>query len=165
LTLTPAYIALGSNLRDPAAQVRAGFEALAMLPDTRLAAVSSLYLTAPVGRLDQPDFVNAVALVETGLDPHALLDALLAIEREFGRVRDVANGPRTLDLDIVLYGDEAHDDAELTIPHPRMHERAFVLAPLAEIAPRAIIPGRGMASALAACVDASGITKLDAPEQ
>jgi 2-amino-4-hydroxy-6-hydroxymethyldihydropteridine diphosphokinase len=164
LTLTPAYIALGSNLRDPAAQVRAGFEALAMLPDTRLAAVSSLYLTAPVGHLAQPDFVNAVALIETALSPRALLDELLAIERQFGRVRDVPNGPRTLDLDILLYGEIVHDDAALTLPHPRMHERAFVLVPLAEIAPDAVIPGRGGVSALAAGADAAGITKLDASE-
>jgi 2-amino-4-hydroxy-6-hydroxymethyldihydropteridine diphosphokinase len=165
LTLLPAYVALGSNLRDPAAQVRAGFEALAMLPDSRVAAVSSLYLTAPVGHLDQPDFVNAVALIETALAPRALLEELLAIERQFGRVRGVPNGPRTLDLDILLYGDESHEDEALTIPHPRMHERAFVLAPLAEIAPDVMIPGRGSASALAASVEAGGITKLDAPEQ
>jgi 2-amino-4-hydroxy-6-hydroxymethyldihydropteridine diphosphokinase len=164
LKLNSAYIALGSNLRDPAAQVRAGFEALAMLPDTRLAAVSSLYLTAPVGHLDQPDFVNAVALVETALGPRALLDELLAIERQFGRVRDVPNGPRTLDLDILLYGEVVHDDEVLTLPHPRMHERAFVLVPLAEIAPDAMIPGRGRAGALAPNTDAGGITKLDAPE-
>jgi 2-amino-4-hydroxy-6-hydroxymethyldihydropteridine diphosphokinase len=164
LKLNSAYIALGSNLRDPAAQVRAGFEALAMLPDTRLAAVSSLYLTAPVGHLDQPDFVNAVALVETALGPRALLDELLAIERQFGRVRDIPNGPRTLDLDILLYGEVVHEDEALTLPHPRMHERAFVLVPLAEIAPDAMIPGRGRAGALAPNTDAGGITKLDASE-
>jgi 2-amino-4-hydroxy-6-hydroxymethyldihydropteridine diphosphokinase len=164
LKLNSAYIALGSNLRDPAAQVKAGFEALAMLPDSRLAAVSSLYLTAPVGHLDQPDFVNAVALIETALAPRALLDELLAIERHFGRVRDIPNGPRTLDLDILLYGDDVHDDEALTLPHPRMHERAFVLVPLAEIAPDGVIPGRGGVSALAARVDAAGITKLDASE-
>jgi 2-amino-4-hydroxy-6-hydroxymethyldihydropteridine diphosphokinase len=161
LNLVPAYVALGSNLRDPAAQVKAGFEELAMLPDTRLVQVSSLYRTAPVGFLDQPDFVNAVALIETALTPRALLDALLAIERRYGRVRDFPNAPRTLDLDILLFGDEPYRDDALTIPHPRLHERAFVLVPLAEIAPDTIVPGLQSASELVARVDASGIEKLE----
>jgi 2-amino-4-hydroxy-6-hydroxymethyldihydropteridine diphosphokinase len=161
LSLVPAYIALGSNLRDPERQVEAGIEELAMLRDTRLAAASSLYRTAPVGYLDQPDFINAVALVETGLSPRALLDELLAIERRFARVRGVKNGPRTLDLDIVLYGDEAHKDEALTIPHPRMHERAFVLVPLAEIAPDVIVPGMGRVRDLASRVDKAGITRIE----
>jgi 2-amino-4-hydroxy-6-hydroxymethyldihydropteridine diphosphokinase len=161
LNLVPAYVALGSNLRDPAAQVKAGVEELAMLPDTRLVQVSSLYRTAPVGFLDQPDFVNAVALLETALTPRALLDALLAIERRYGRVRDFPNAPRTLDLDILLFGDEPYRDDALTIPHPRLHERAFVLVPLAEIAPDTIVPGLQSASELVARVDASGIEKLE----
>jgi 2-amino-4-hydroxy-6-hydroxymethyldihydropteridine diphosphokinase len=161
LNLVPAYVALGSNLRDPAAQVKAGVEELAMLPDTRLVQVSSLYRTAPVGFLDQPDFVNAVALIETALTPRALLDALLAIERRYGRVRDFPNAPRTLDLDILLFGDEPYRDDALTIPHPRLHERAFVLVPLAEIAPDTIVPGLQSASELVARVDASGIEKLE----
>jgi 2-amino-4-hydroxy-6-hydroxymethyldihydropteridine diphosphokinase len=159
LNLVPAYVALGSNLRDPAAQVKAGVEELAMLADTRLVQVSSLYRTAPVGFLDQPDFVNAVALIETALTPRALLDALLAIERRYGRVRDFPNAPRTLDLDILLFGDEPYRDDALTIPHPRLHERAFVLVPLAEIAPDTIVPGLQSASELVARVDASGIEK------
>lgn len=164
MSLVPAYIALGSNLRDPESQVEAGIEELAMLRGTRLGAVSSLYRTAPVGYLDQPDFINAVALVETELAPRALLDELLAIERRFSRVRGVKNGPRTLDLDIVLYGDEPYQDEALTIPHPRMHERAFVLVPLAEIAPDAVVPGFGSVRDLASHVDATGITRIEKQE-
>ena len=138
-----AFIALGSNLKNPAAQVRAGFVALATLPATKLTAQSSLYRSAPIGYADQPDFINAVAAIETTLAPRALLDALLAIERSHGRVRDFLNAPRTLDLDVLLYGDLQLHEHGLTIPHPRMHERAFVLLPLAEIAPQCVIPGRG----------------------
>jgi 2-amino-4-hydroxy-6-hydroxymethyldihydropteridine diphosphokinase len=161
LNLTRAYIALGSNLSDPQRQVEEGVEELAMLRDTRLAAVSSLYRTAPVGFADQPDFINAVALIETELTPHALLEELLGIERRFARVRGVKNGPRTLDLDILLYGDESYADDTLTIPHPRMHERAFVLVPLAEIAPDAVVPGVGPVRELAARVDLGGISRIE----
>ncbi len=164
MTLVPVYVALGSNLRDPEAQVKAGFEELAMLPDTRIAQMSSLYRTAPVGFLDQPHFVNAVALIETALTPRALLDELLSIERRYGRVRDFPNAPRALDLDILLYGDEAYQDDALTIPHPRMVERAFVLVPLAEIAPQATVPGLGCVAELAAHVDCAGVEKLDSTE-
>ena len=157
-----AFVALGSNLRDPAAQVRAGFAALAALPATCVTSESSLYRSAPFGYADQPDFVNAVAAIETGLAPHALLDALLAIERERGRVRAFRNAPRTLDLDLLLYGDLVLRDESLTLPHPRMHERAFVLVPLAEIAPRQAIPGRGTALELLATVDPAGVTRLTA---
>jgi 2-amino-4-hydroxy-6-hydroxymethyldihydropteridine diphosphokinase len=162
--MTPAYVALGSNLDNPAAQVRAGVEELAMLPDTLLAAVSSLYVTAPVGVVDQPQFINAVARIETGLKPRELLDALLAIERRYGRVRDIPNGPRTLDLDLVLYGDTSYADDALTVPHPRMHERAFVLQPLAEIGPEAIVPGRGTVRELAAAAGSEGVTRMNAVE-
>jgi 2-amino-4-hydroxy-6-hydroxymethyldihydropteridine diphosphokinase len=161
LNLIPAYIALGSNLKDPIAQVEGGIEELAMLRDTRLGAVSSLYRTAPVGIVDQPDFINAVAMIETELTPRELLDELLAIERRYARMRGAKNGPRTLDLDIVLYGDTTHDDDVLTIPHPRMHERAFVLVPLAEIAPDAVVPGLGKVSELAARIDTGGITRIE----
>ena len=160
MNLTPAYIALGSNLSEPERQVRAGIEELAMMRDTRLGAVSSLYRTAPVGIVDQPDFINAVALIETELAPRALLDELLAIERRFARVRGVKNGPRTLDLDIVLYGDSTYSDDALTVPHARMHERAFVLVPLAEIAPDAMVPGHGRAGDLAARVESAGIERI-----
>jgi 2-amino-4-hydroxy-6-hydroxymethyldihydropteridine diphosphokinase len=144
--MTLAAIALGSNLGEPEAQVMKGFEELAALADTELLRRSRLYRTAPVGYVDQPDFVNACALVETQLAPRALLDALLAVEKRHGRVRDVPNGPRTLDLDIVLYGDQVIDEPGLKVPHPRAHERAFVLVPLVEVWPDAAIPGRGPAA-------------------
>ena len=159
--LQPAYIALGANLERPEDQVRAGFEELAMLPDTRLNAVSSLYRSAPVGHLDQPDFVNAMAAIETALTPRALLDALLEIERRYGRVRDFPNAPRTLDLDIILYGGAHVNEPGLTIPHPRLNERAFVLVPLAEIAPDALVPGLGRVSDLAARADFASLTKIE----
>ena len=160
MSLASSFIALGSNLRDREAQVRAGFEALAMLPQTRLARVSSLYRSSPVGYLDQPDFINAVAEIETALTPHALLEELFKIERSAGRVRDFPNGPRTLDLDLLLYEDFVCEGPALTLPHPRMHERAFVLAPLAEIAPQLQIPGRGQVAALLARVDIAGVTRI-----
>jgi 2-amino-4-hydroxy-6-hydroxymethyldihydropteridine diphosphokinase len=143
-----AAIALGSNLDNPEAQVHRGFDAIASLPKTKLLARSPLYRTAPVGYADQPDFVNACALVETALVPRALLDGLLAIERRQGRARGIPNGPRTLDLDIVLYGDEVIDEPGLTVPHPRAHERKFVLEPLLDVWPDAVIPGKGRASEL-----------------
>lgn len=135
-----AAIALGSNLDDPEAHVRRGFDDLARLPETRLVARSPLYRTAPVGFADQPDFINACALVETALEPRALLDGLLAIERAHGRKRGIPNGPRTLDLDIVLYGDRVVNEPDLTIPHPRAREREFVLKPLRDVWPDAVFP-------------------------
>jgi len=141
-----AFIALGSNLEDPEAQVRRAFHALAALPQSQLAAASSLYRSAPVGRTDQPDFVNAVACVSTALEPQVLLAALLAIETRFGRVRSVPDAPRTLDLDLLLYDARCIAEPGLTLPHPRMHQRAFVLAPLLEIAPNCEIPGIGPAA-------------------
>lgn len=138
-----AAIALGSNLEDPEAQVRRGFADIATLPETWVTARSSLYRTRPVGYADQPDFVNACAVVETRLAPRALLDALLAVEQRHGRLRDIPNGPRTLDLDIILYGGATIDEPGLKVPHPRAHERAFVLEPLLEVWPDAVIPGRG----------------------
>lgn len=155
-----AFIALGSNLEDPVAQVRSGLRALAGLPRTRLTGVSSLYRNPAVGMRDQPDFVNAVASIETRLAPRALLEGLLAIEREHGRLRDFPNAPRTLDLDIALYDEQVIDEPGLTIPHPRMLDRAFVLVPLAEIAPQAKVPGAGFAARLAARVDATGLVRL-----
>jgi 2-amino-4-hydroxy-6-hydroxymethyldihydropteridine diphosphokinase len=165
MNLTCAYIALGANLENPAAQVRDGIEELAMLPDTRLAAFSSLYRSAPVGYSEQPEFVNAVAQIETALEPQALLAELLKIERRHGRTREFANAPRTLDLDILLYGDRAVDDPGLTIPHPRMHERAFVLVPLAEIAPDVDVPGRGRARELVKRVDENSVTQLNLSQE
>ena len=155
-----AFVALGSNLGGPVAQVNAGFAALDTLPATRVVARSSLYRSAPAGYPDQPDFINAVAAVETALAPRALLEGLLAIERGHGRVRDFPNAPRTLDLDVLLYGDLRLHEHGLTIPHPRLHERAFVLLPLAEIAPQRVIPGRGRVSELLRVIDASGVKQL-----
>jgi 2-amino-4-hydroxy-6-hydroxymethyldihydropteridine diphosphokinase len=130
-----AYVALGANLDDPVTQVHAAFDALRGLPASRLLRTSSLYRTAPVGVHGQPDFINAVAQLETGLDAEALLDALLTIEASFGRRRDFHLAPRTLDLDLLLFDDAVIDTPRLVLPHPRMHLRAFVMAPLAEIAP------------------------------
>lgn len=156
-----AYVALGANIGEPQRQVEAGFAALAALPGTRVVARSSLYRSAPVGYADQPDFINAVAAVDTGLEPQALLAALLGIERAHGRVRDFPNAPRTLDLDIVLYGERVIHEPGLTVPHARMLERAFVMLPLAEIAPDANVPGQGSVRALAARVDASGLVRIE----
>jgi len=146
--MTRAAVALGSNMEDPERQVMRGFDEIAALPDTELIGRSRLYRTSPVGYVDQPDFVNACALVETRLEPHALLDELLAVEQRHGRVRSIPNGPRTLDLDIVLYGDRVIDEPGLKVPHPRAHERAFVLEPLVDVWPDAVIPGQGRASDL-----------------
>jgi len=159
-----AFIALGGNLDDPAAQVRHGIDELAALPHTRLQRASALYRSTPVGYRDQPDFINAVAQVATQLVPRELLEALLAIEHRHGRVRGVPNGPRTLDLDLLLYGDRSVREPGLVVPHPRMHERAFVMAPLAEIAPHARVSGRGTVAELLARLGTGGVTRLaDAP--
>ena len=141
--MNTAYVALGANLGDPLATLRLAVEALHALPDSRTLGVSSFYRTAPVGLRNQPDFINAVASLQTGLTPAALLDALFAVEGQFGRVRSIRNAPRTLDLDLLMHGAHVSDDPYLTLPHPRMHLRAFVLAPLAEIAPALMVPGHG----------------------
>lgn len=143
-----AYIGLGSNQDGPRAQVDQAFAELAGLPATRLAARSPLYRSAPLDAPGQPDFVNAVAAVETELSAAQLLEALQAIESRHGRERAYRNAPRTLDLDLLLFGDTAFASPTLTLPHPRMHERAFVLRPLLDLDPRAEIPGRGAARAL-----------------
>lgn len=149
-----AYIGLGANLDDPAAQVKYAFAELDRLPGTRLVTRSSLYTSAPVGYVDQPDFINAVAHLQTTLAPRALLAALLDIEQRHGRARSFRNAPRTLDLDLLLYGAAYFHEDHLTLPHPRMTERAFVLLPLTEIAPEITIPGHGRAAdCIAACAD------------
>lgn len=140
-----AYIGLGSNLEDPAEQLLRAFGELSSTEGVVLLARSSLYRSAPVGYIDQPDFVNAAALVATTLSPHRLLAALHAIEAAHGRRREFRNGPRSLDLDLLLYGAETLDLPELVLPHPAAHARAFVLEPLLEIAPDCVIPGRGLA--------------------
>jgi len=158
--MSTAYIALGANLGDPAATVRAAFAALANLPESRVSRSSSLYRTVPVGILDQPEFINAVARLETTLAPEALLDTLFEIEQRFGRHRAEKNGPRTLDLDLLLYDDQFLDLPRLTLPHPRLHLRAFVLQPLAEIEPKLAIPGRGSIAAWLPAVANQGIVRL-----
>jgi 2-amino-4-hydroxy-6-hydroxymethyldihydropteridine diphosphokinase len=142
-----AFVGLGSNLNDPRAQVSRALQLLDSLPRTRLLQCSSLYRSAPVGFLDQPDFINAVAKLSTELAPRALLDALLALEHDNGRTREFRNAPRTLDLDVLLYGELEMHEHGLTLPHPQMHLRAFVLQPLLEIAPDCVIPGVGEAAA------------------
>jgi 2-amino-4-hydroxy-6-hydroxymethyldihydropteridine diphosphokinase len=149
-----AVIGLGANLGDPVEQLRAAIAALGALPQTRVLAVSSFYRTAPVGFLDQPDFVNAAVAVDTALAPRALLDALASIERAAGRERTFKDAPRLIDLDLLLYDERVVDEPGLAIPHPRLHERAFALAPLVEVAPDAVVPGRGKAAdLLAGCAD------------
>ena len=144
-----ACIGLGGNLGDAAATLRAAQEALGRLRLTRLLRASRLYRTPAWGKTEQPDFINAAILLETSLPARELLDGLLAIERDFGRTRAADGsdrwGARTLDLDLLLYGDVEIDEPGLHVPHPHLHERAFALLPLVEVAPDAMIPGRGLA--------------------
>jgi 2-amino-4-hydroxy-6-hydroxymethyldihydropteridine diphosphokinase len=137
------FVALGANLGNPVATVKEAIISLRGLPQTRFISASSLYRTAPLGLKNQPDFINAVVELVTALSAPELLESLFSIEADFGRQRSVKYAPRTLDLDLLLHGDAVSDDPLLTLPHPRMHERAFVLAPLLEIAPQLAIPGRG----------------------
>ena len=148
-----AYIGLGSNLAEPLQQLRAALAALAALPQSRLCASSSFYASDPLGPADQPRYVNAVAALDTELAPLTLLDALQAIELDQGRTRKAERwGPRTLDLDILLFGERQLDEPRLRVPHYHMHARPFVLYPLAELAPELRLPGgRRLAELLAAC--------------
>ena len=141
--MTVAYVGIGSNLDQPKNHVCLAIEQLAGIPGTAVVKHSSLYRSGPVGYADQPDFVNAVAQIETSLPASRLLTELKQIETRHGRRRSFKNAPRTLDLDILLYGEVTMTLAHLTLPHPRMHERAFVLKPLYEVAPHASIPGVG----------------------
>lgn len=155
-----AFVALGSNLRNPVVQIKTALRELANLPHTRLVKTSSLYRTVPVGYDNQPDFINAVAEIETNLTPHALLEALLALEDRHGRTRPFPNAPRVLDLDLLLYDGSTMQTTTLTLPHPRMHTRGFVMLPLAEIAPQLDIPGHGTAATLARQCLGQGVEKL-----
>ncbi|MEC5397263.1 2-amino-4-hydroxy-6-hydroxymethyldihydropteridine diphosphokinase [Uliginosibacterium sp. H1] len=156
-----AYIGLGANLGDARRALLDAAAELNHLPETEVVAVSSLYRTAPVGYAHQPDFINGVAAVDTQLGPRALLDALLQLEQDWGRERSFRNAPRTLDLDVLLYGDQTVDEAGLHVPHPRLHERAFVLVPLAEIAPHLVLPdGRAIAALLHGVAD-QDITRIE----
>lgn len=157
--MTLAFVGLGANLGDARATIVDTFAELAQLPQTRVTATSSLYASAPVDA-GGPDFVNAVAALDTGLDPHSLLAELLRIEARHGRTRAYRNAPRTLDLDLLLHGESLIDDATLTLPHPRMTARAFVLVPLAEIAPHLVLPSGQSVASLAAQVREQKLTML-----
>jgi len=161
--VTRAYVALGSNLGNPQQQLLDAMDALANLPDTQLLQHSHLYRTPPWGMLEQPPFVNAVVQLDTMLSPHALLDALLAIEQQAGRVRAERNGPRTLDLDLLHVEGVQLDDPQLTLPHPRMTERAFVLLPLHDVAPELRLPGNGTVAERLAQLDLAGCIRLLEP--
>ncbi|WP_426339977.1 2-amino-4-hydroxy-6-hydroxymethyldihydropteridine diphosphokinase [Pseudoduganella sp. S-14] len=154
-----AYIGIGANLGDARANVLDAVERLRKLPGATLEAVSSLYRTAPIDSSGD-DYINAVARLETSLPAQALLEALFDIEQAHGRERPYYNAPRTLDLDLLLYGDEQIATPTLTVPHPRMHRRAFVLMPLLELAPEVVLPGLGRAGDFAPSVSDQGIIRL-----
>lgn len=157
-----AYVGLGANLDEPIAHVSRAFDELAAFPRTRVTARSPLYKSAPLGPQDQPDYINAVAALVTSLAPLELLAALRGIEVLHGRRRDGAHwGPRTLDLDLLLYGDLVFDTPELALPHPGLHERSFVLYPLADIAPTLVIPGWGRLRELCAGLKGGRIQRLE----
>lgn len=155
-----AYLGLGGNVGDPAASMSQALRMLDADPECRVAAVSRLYRTPPWGKTDQDWFFNAAAAVETTLSPHALLDLCLDIERSMKRIRSERWGPRTLDMDILVFGDVTLSDERLTVPHPRMTDRAFVLMPLADLAPEMSVAGETVAHWLAA-VDRTGIEIAD----
>ncbi len=158
-----AFVGLGGNLGEVAATLRAATEALARLPATRLLRASRLYRTPAWGLEQQPDFINGVVALETRLDPRELLDALLRIEREFGREREGGPrwGPRSLDLDLLLHGEAVVEQAGLRLPHPHLHERAFALVPLLEIAADILIPGQGSARDALSRLDSSAIEAIE----
>ena len=156
-----AYVGLGANLDDPVQHVRRAGEGLSSLPSTRVLALSPLYRSAPLGPRDQPDYINAVAALSTGLSALELLAALREVEARHGRRRDGTRwGPRTLDLDILVYGDLTLQSPALTLPHPALHERGFVLYPLYDVAPDLEIPGRGSVRALRERLGHVHITRL-----
>ncbi len=155
-----AYVAIGSNLSDPQEQVRLGIKAVAALAGCQMVKFSGLYGSSPMGRKEQPNYVNAVMAVETTFSPMQLLRELQAIEIRHGRVKVVRWGARTLDLDLLLYGDERIEVPELTVPHVGIAERAFVLYPLSEIAPHVTIPGKGKVSVLLQQCPRSGLDRI-----
>ena len=159
--MTRAYVGLGANLGEPRRQLTDALTAMSGLPETRLAGHSGFYRSAPVGYEDQPEFLNAVAALDTRLAPGVLLEGLQGIERRNGRERSFPNAPRTLDLDLLLFGEEQIARPGLTVPHPRMHERAFVLQPLLELDPEISVPGKGLASALLPACSSQKIERID----
>ena len=159
----PAYVALGSNLDDPRAQVERAMAALDELPQSRCVLRSSMYRSRPFGPVEQPDFINAVAGLLTALEPATLLASLQGLETSLGRARPVVRwGPRRIDLDLLVHGSTRIDEPQLQVPHPGIAERAFVLAPLAEVAPDLDVPGAGRVRTLAARVDSSGLSRMAA---
>jgi 2-amino-4-hydroxy-6-hydroxymethyldihydropteridine diphosphokinase len=159
--MTVVYVGLGSNIGEPRRQLEDAIEQLKNLPDTNFDLVSGFYKSAPLGYVDQADFLNAVARLDTALPAEQLLENLLKIEKRQGRERSFAGAPRTLDLDLLLYGDAVVATPRLSVPHPRMHERAFVLEPLTEIAPDIAIPGRGAARELLAACHGQKVERTD----
>lgn len=155
------YIGLGSNLADPQAQVNLAIDALGLLPTTNVVQQSSLYMSPPMGPPDQPDYINAVVEIETKLTAHTLLDQLQSIEQQQGRVRKRHWGERTIDLDLLLYGDQIVDDERLQIPHPGIPVRAFVLYPLVEIAPELTIPDMGHIDQLTKQCPLDGLQRVE----
>jgi 2-amino-4-hydroxy-6-hydroxymethyldihydropteridine diphosphokinase len=155
-----AYIAIGSNLAEPLKQVIAAWDEIAKLPKSELIQKSSLYVSKPLGYKDQPDFINAVVLLDTELSPHELLSELQSVEILHERVRSFPNAPRTLDLDIILFGNLEINDPQLVIPHPRMHERAFVIFPLQEINPNISIPHIGDIAKIAKGLDPKSAKRI-----
>jgi 2-amino-4-hydroxy-6-hydroxymethyldihydropteridine diphosphokinase len=152
-----AYVSLGANLDDRAATIGRAVELIASSTGVEVVGVSALRETEPWGPVEQPAYLNGALVLETELGPRAVLDLLLDVERRLGRVRDDRRwGPRTIDLDLLLYGELSIDEPGLTLPHPRLHERRFALEPLAELAPDVIVPGRGSVSELLAALDAPG---------
>ena len=158
-----AYVGLGGNLGDVGSTFMEAIFVMDSLPQTSVRAQSKLYRSPPWGRTDQPEFINAVVELQTRLAARVLLDYLLDVETRFGRVRSDADkwGPRTLDLDLLVFGEQSMDQPGLHLPHPNVHERAFVLVPLAEIAPNLQIPGQGSVDELLASADASGIVAIE----
>jgi 2-amino-4-hydroxy-6-hydroxymethyldihydropteridine diphosphokinase len=156
-----AYLGLGSNLLDPVTQLNCAYETIATLDGVKVLAMSGYYHSSPMGPQDQPDYVNAVLAVATVLPPLGLLHALQAIENEQGRVRGERWGARTLDLDVLLYGDQCIDLPELIVPHPGLAQRAFVLYPLYEIAPLLHVPGKGDLKGLLGQCPLNGLKRLD----
>jgi len=159
--MTVAYVGLGANIGDPRRQLEAAIEQLKNLPDTDFVLVSGFYKSAPLGYVDQPDFLNAVARLDTALPAEQLLEHLQKMERQRGRERPFPNAPRTLDLDLLLYGNSVLESPRLTLPHPRMHERAFVLQPLLELDSEISIPGKGKAGALLSACGSQKIERID----
>ena len=158
--MTLAYVGLGANLGEPRRQLTEALTAMSGLPETRLAGHSSFYRTAPIGNENQPEFLNAVAALDTRLAPGVLLEGLQGIERRHHRERPYPNAPRTLDLDLLLFGEEKIARPGLTVPHPRMHERAFVLQPLLELDPVISIPGKGKAKTFLAATSAQKVERI-----